>query len=262
MTACISAVSDLATTDDQFLGGALAVRQPKTGYRAGLDAVLLAAFCPARAGRSEWCLDCGAGAGVAGLALARRISDAQVTLIERDALLASLAADNCAINGLAERVSVINEDLTRPLSQIAGLAASAGKFDHVIANPPYYAHGTGTRAPDPQKDASHAMPAKTFEAWARFAAAMLTNGGSFTIVQRSDALPEILLSLARRFGRVRILPLYAREGQAASRVLVQAIKGSRAGLQILPGRILHSVGSHAFTPELDAVLRGGAALLL
>ncbi|MFZ2468854.1 MAG: methyltransferase, partial [Parvibaculum sedimenti] len=39
-----------AFTDDGFLGGRLQLLQPAKGYRAGIDAVLLAASVPARHG--------------------------------------------------------------------------------------------------------------------------------------------------------------------------------------------------------------------
>ena len=253
--------STVEVTDDLFLGGALRIRQPKTGYRAGLDAVLLAAACPTGMDPAR-CLDCGAGAGVAGLAAARRIANLSVTLIERDPALAAMAASNIAANQLGDRCKIVQADLTRPLAEIAALAPQAGQFDHVLANPPYHAHGRGTRAADPLKDGSHAMAAGAFDEWARFAAGMLRNGGSFTIIQRPDALAEILAALARRFGRVRILPLHARAGKSASRLLIQSIKGSRAGLEVLPGRVLHVTDQHAFTEEFDTILRHGAPLTI
>ena len=258
----MSSLAALEITDDLFLGGALTIRQPARGYRAGLDAVLLGAACPARADGAERCLDCGAGAGVAGLAAARRVGSLHVVLVERDPQLAALAAYNCAANNLSDRTRVVADDLTRPLSQLADLADDVGKVDHVLANPPYHDTGAGTPAPDRLKEASHAMAAGSFEQWARFAAAMLRPGGSYTIVQRPEALPEILRALERRFGRVRVLPLHGRAGEPASRMLVQAMKGSRAGLQLLPSRVLHMTGQHTFTPEFDAILRGGAGLAL
>lgn len=251
---------DDETTDDLFLGGALTIRQPRTGYRAGLDAVLLAAACPVAPGVSARCLDCGAGAGVAGLALAHRVGGSAVTLVERNAWLAALAAHNCVINELTQRVHVVTADVTLPLATLAVLASAAGSYDHVIANPPYFAHGTGTRAPDPRKDASHAMAVDAFDGWARFAAAMLRPGGSYTIIQRPAAVPEILRALERRFGKIKVLPIYSRDTLPASRVLISAIKGSRAELQILPGRTLHELGSHRFKPDFDAILRGGTGL--
>ena len=261
MTAPASHARDpVATSEDLFLGGALRMLQPVSGYRAGLDAVLLAAACPVEEGRDAKCLDCGAGVGVAGLALARRAAGAHVTLVERDPVLAVLAQRNIAANDLGHRACVVAADLTAPLQLVPALADAAGTFDHITANPPYYAHGAGTRAADPLKDGSHAMGSGQLDDWIRFAAAMARDGGSLTLIHRADALPEILAAMARRFGGVRILPLHPRAGEPASRLLVGAIKGSRAALAVLPGRVLHQEGGHGFVPEFDAILRRGAGL--
>jgi tRNA1(Val) A37 N6-methylase TrmN6 len=61
-----------------------------------------------------------------------------------------------------------------------------------------------------------------------------------------------------RFGDIRIAPLFARDGMAASRIIVQGVKGSKAPLQLLPGLILHGEGNQ-FTPEAEAILRDGLA---
>ena len=61
-----------------------------------------------------------------------------------------------------------------------------------------------------------------------------------------------------RFGDIRVAPLYARDGHAASRVIVQGIKGSRAPLQLLPGLILHN-DDNSFTADAEAILRDGAS---
>ncbi len=260
VTVATKPATPLATTTDDFLGGALRLMQPQHGYRAGLDAILLAAACPARQGNGACILDCGAGVGTVGLALARRITDAKVTLVERDPCLAALARQNAAANDLAARSTVVTADLAAPLTRTPALAALAGTFDHVLANPPYYAHHAGTRATDPQKDGSHAMPEGTLDAWLRFAAAMTRDGGTLTLIHRPEALPEMLAALERRFGGTLVLPLHSRAGEPANRLLLQARKASRAGLSVRPGRILHADGAHGFTPEFDAILRGGAAL--
>src|ERR1700742_4729900 len=57
-------------TEDAFLGGQLRLRQPKSGHRAGHDAMLLAAATSAHPG--DRVVDFGAGIGVAGLAVAQR----------------------------------------------------------------------------------------------------------------------------------------------------------------------------------------------
>src|SRR3978361_2100569 len=79
-------------TEDAFLGGRLRLRQPKSGHRAGHDAMLLAAATPARAG--DRVVDFGAGVRAAGLALARRVAGLDLVLVEIDAGLADLARGN------------------------------------------------------------------------------------------------------------------------------------------------------------------------
>ena len=244
-------------TADAFLGGALDVLQPVKGYRAGLDGVLLAAAIAAREG--ERVLDVGAGVGVVGLAVARRLPQVRVTLVEREARLAALARENIVRNGLAERVHVIEADIGRPLRENAELAAAAESFDHVAANPPYHIEGQGTASEDPAKAGAHAMPAGALDRWVRFMAAMARPGGTATLVHRADALKEILTALDGRFGGAVVLPLHPREGEPASRVLVQAVKGSRASLELRPGLVLHNP-DHGFRPEVEAILRGAAPL--
>jgi tRNA1(Val) A37 N6-methylase TrmN6 len=247
----------VSTTDNAFLGGALNLLQPAKGYRAGLDGVLLAAAVAARAG--EHVLDAGAGVGVVGLAVARRLAHVRVTMIERDLQLAALARSNVERNNLADRVRLIEGDVTRPLSEIAELAPALESFDHVVANPPYHVEGRGTAARDAIEATANAMPEGALEHWVRFMAAMARPGGTVTLIHRADALQQVLSALARRFGGIIVLPIYPRDGEPASRVLVQGIKGSRAVLELRPGLVLHNAG-HGFRPAVEAILRHGVAL--
>lgn len=246
-----------AHTDDAFLGGALSILQPSGGYRAGLDAVLLAAAVPS-AGRI---LDLGAGAGTVGLCAARRLSGAHVTLVERNADLAGLAEENARRNGLADRVDVLVADVTAPLAQALQLAALSGSFDHVVANPPYNIDDDGTLPPDTGKAAAHSMPAGTLDRWLRAAAAMARAGGTMTLIHRADALGEALAAFDGRFGGVIVFPLFPRTGASASRILIQGVKGSRARPVVRPGLVLHGAGN-AFSEDAEAILRLGQGLSL
>jgi tRNA1(Val) A37 N6-methylase TrmN6 len=243
-------------TEDAFLGGQLTIRQPKSGYRAGLDAVLLAASL--RAGSGDRVLDAGAGVGVVGLAAARRVASIDVVLVEQDRGLADLARSNIALNGLEQRVRVLVADIAQPLSAHRELHAAAGRFDHALANPPYHVEGRGTASHNPVKAAAHAMPEGALERWVRFMAAMLKSGGTAALIHRADALPELLAALDGRFGAIAIAPIHGHEGKSASRVLLRATKGSRAPLQLRPGVVLHQ--EHGYRPDIEHVLRGGAAL--
>jgi tRNA1(Val) A37 N6-methylase TrmN6 len=247
------------TSRDAFLGGAVHVAQPTQGYRAGLDAVLLAASCPVNTTRNERILDCGAGVGTVGLCVACRAPLAHVTLIEREPELAALARANSAANGLADRVSVIEADLTDRLSQIPDLTGAVESFDHVLANPPYYEDHRGTRASDPLRARAHAMPTDDLEAWARFMAGMAKPSGTATLVHRVEALGTILKVFETRFGQIKIMPVYARVGAVANRILVQGIKGSRAPLSLMPPLVLYDADGQP-TPMVEGILRRGDAL--
>jgi len=64
----------------------------------------------------------------------------------------------------------------------------------------------------------------------------------------------------QRFGAITVLPLTPRPGEAASRVLVRAIKGSRAPLTLLASRSLHDAQGRGFHADFDAIFRGSARL--
>jgi tRNA1(Val) A37 N6-methylase TrmN6 len=248
-----------AVSDDAFLGGRLQVLQPATGYRAGIDGVLLAATVEREAGAHV--LDVGCGVGIVGLCVAHRLPEARITMIERDEQLAALARRNVERNGFADRIRVVGADILRPLKDAPELAATAERFDQVLANPPFHVEGRGTAAGDPVKAGANAMPAGALDGWVRFMAAMARPGGRITLIHRAEALPELLSALAGRFGGSVVVPLHPRAGEPALRVLVRAVKGSRAPLELQPGLVLHNA-DHSFQPRIAAILRDGAGLPL
>ena len=248
-----------ATTQDAFLGGRLTIEQTLTGSRAGIDAVFLAASCPAGAG--DTVLELGAGSGVVALAIASRVDGALVTGIEIDPDLCALAARNAERNGLSETARFVCGDVTAPLGPLMGDGLKPDSFDHAVANPPFLS-SADTRPPaDAKLRRAHALEPGALEKWVRALAAFVRPGGTATIVHRADALPELLHHCTGRFGALTIFPLFPRPGEPASRILLQGVKGSRAPLRLKSGMALHETG-HAFTPEAQAILRHGARLEL
>jgi tRNA1(Val) A37 N6-methylase TrmN6 len=250
----------MSVSDDAFLGGQLMILQPRQGYRAGLDAVMLAAAVSDRDGRRFSLLDAGAGVGTAGLCVACRCPGARVMLIERHPDLVKLARENIARNGLAERVSVVEADISN-VSQ-AELSADGiveGTFDQVIANPPYHTEGAGTAAPHALKASAHAMPETGLDAWCRFLARMARPGGEALVVHKTAALPDLLSALEGRFGGLAALPLHSFAGEPAGRILLRGLKGSRAPFRLEAGLVLHEA-ENRFTPAAEGVLRLGQSL--
>jgi tRNA1(Val) A37 N6-methylase TrmN6 len=258
-------MSETLVTRDAFLGGRLVVAQPADGYRAGLDAVLVAAVVAPAIGLGEpgaalRVLDVGAGVGVVGLCVASRIGSAQVVLLEVQSVLAALAADNVVHNQLQHRVSVIAGDIYAAPEVLRDLGLLPDTFDHVVCNPPFDIEGQGRSPPNAIKARAHAMPAGALEHWARVLARYCRPSGTVTMIHRADALGQVLAALDGRFGGLRVLPVYPRLGEPASRIIVQGVKGSRAPLSIQPGLVLHHPDGHSFAAPVQAILRDAAAL--
>ena len=245
------------TTEDLFLGGALKIRQPRNGYRAGTDAVLLAALIGSDP--TGPVLDAGAGVGVVGLCVAARFPKASVVLVEREPHLAALARRNVDGNGLTARVQVIEADIMRASEALRRDGIKSETFATVLANPPYHDDRRSTAAESRLKAVSHQMPEEEFDAWARFMCRMAAPGGRAAMIHKAEALPRILAAFEGRFGAIGLLPIHARAGEPAIRVIVDGIKGSRAPLSIKSGLVLHGP-DQGFVPEFDGVFRRGAAL--
>src|SRR5712671_2631554 len=90
----------MATTEGHLLGGRLVYRQPVSGFRSGIEPILLAASIPARAG--EHVLEAGTGAGAALLCLTARVPGVHATGVEMDMTMAELAAANAKANGFSD----------------------------------------------------------------------------------------------------------------------------------------------------------------
>lgn len=238
---------------DALLGGRLRLWQPRAGYRAATDPLLLAAAVEAPPGAAV--LDLGCGAGAALLALGLRLPGLALTGIERQPAYAELAQRNAALNGLAAEIvcadlAALPRALRRP-------------FDRVLMNPPWFAPAD-TPAPDPGRAAAR-REATPLAAWLAAGLARLAPGGWLTLIHRAERLPEILALLSGRAGDAAVRPLASREGQPAGRVLVRARKGTRGPFRLLAPLVLHQGAEHPgdrdhFTPAAQAILRDGAAL--
>ncbi|MEQ9225703.1 MAG: methyltransferase [Parvibaculum sp.] len=259
MSGTESGAVEAGTTDDGFLGGRLKLLQPEKGYRAGLDAVLLAASVPARAG--ERALEAGAGVGVASLCLASRVSGLEVAGIELQPALVRLASENVTRNGFAERVSIVEGDIGHSVRDLVAMGFEPNGWHHVFANPPFHDPATSPAPPDAGKAQAHLTLGSDLADWVRFACVMARPKGTVTFIHRADALADLLAAMAGHLGGIEVFPLWPAAGKPASRIIIRGVRGSKAPLTLRAGLVLHGRDGR-FTERAEALLRGGEALLL
>ena len=242
--------------EDRLLDGQVRLFQPLSGYRAATDPVLLAAAVPARLGESV--LELGIGAGAATLCLAARVPGLEHWGVEIQPAYLALAERNAALNDAAV---VLHE------GDVAALPAAvrARSFDHVIMNPPFHPGDAAMPSPSEMRDRAHREGEAGLVTWIGAALARVTPQGRIVVIHRAERLPEILALLTGRAGAIEVLPLAARQGRAAKRVIVRARKGVRTPFRLLAPLVLHQGAAHLadqddFTPAARAILRDGAAI--
>ncbi len=239
----------METTDGTLLGGRVRYAQPVHGFRSGIEPVLLASAVPAHPG--ECVLEGGSGAGAALLCLAARVKGLRGMGIERDPALAARLRDNARANGLTTILSVAADVLSLPVR---------GPFAHSLANPPY--HDAAGTPPGSGRESAKQGAAGRVADWAAALGGVLGHHGTLSLILPPARLEEALGGCARAgCGSVRLFPLWPHQGEPAKLMLLNAVRGGRDKLAVLPGLVLHRpLGG--FTPEAEACLRCGEGLSL
>lgn len=240
---------------DGFLDHRLRIAQPVQGWRAGLEAVLLASAV--RAAPEDQLCEFGTGSGVAALCAAWR-TRAQVLGIEKNAALADLARANAARNRLQDRVQIRTLDIAAR-GFLAALRPM--RFAQIFFNPPFYAPHAVRASPSPARRSAQLREGGGLALWVRRAASLLRPQGALTLIHRADALGEILAQLAPAFAAIRLLPVQPRAHAPAHRVLVQARLGRGAPLCLLAPLVLENAHGQP-SAAARALLRRGRGLAL
>jgi tRNA1Val (adenine37-N6)-methyltransferase len=238
----------MVTTEGHLLGGRIRYRQPDTGFRSGLEPVLLAASVPARPG--EHVLEAGTGAGAALLCLMLRIPGISATGVEAEAAMAALAVANATANGFS-RIDILAERIETVLL--------TRHFDHAIANPPYH-QPDGSRSPQAARERAKRGSEALLQGWIERLGSALRRRGSLTLIVPSGLVPTCLEAMARfRCPCTTIFPLWPMAGRPAKLVLIRGVKEARARMRLMPGLVLHQQDG-TFTPATQAILSDAAAL--
>jgi tRNA1(Val) A37 N6-methylase TrmN6 len=250
------------TEENHLLGGRVIITQPRRGFRASSDTVLLSAAVKTKLiTTGTRLLDLGCGVGSAGFCVLKRFdhhTDLHLTGVDIQPDLITLAQKNAVLNDLAGRCHFLQGDVTDK-----NIALPDNHFDIIIANPPFHEEGQNMPSDNIIKSIAHGHDAlsATWEDWVYCANRKCKPGGSFIVIHRADRLPDILGKLAPWFGSVTIIPLWPKKNEPAKRFIFMARKQRFAPAVLNQGHILHEDnGEH--TADTMAILKGERPLII
>lgn len=235
---CISTIRSLnlnlkidfeTDTIDEFCRGNFFLVQPKkVGHRSGLDAMLLASCVPNNF-KGKFA-DFGSGAGAAALAVLTRCLDATATLVENSDCMIEYAKKTLMLRQnqhLVNRVNIIKADISANGKCRIASNLLENYFDYIIMNPPYN-NPASNQSSHQLRTLAHVKTENLFEFWLKTAACSLKSKGHLAIIAKSCSLHEILQACGKRFGNIKIYPIYPHKNASSLRIIIIAQKNSRA----------------------------------
>lgn len=238
-------------TTDYLLDKKVKIFQPKNGYRASTDAVLLSAVVKCKKEKSR-ILDIGSGTGAISLCLSQRLADKNIEVhgIELQTDLVELSNYSAQQNNF-NFLKFHNFDLRKKINSEVLKPCS---FDIVVSNPPYSDHDMPS--PNKSKATAHNLENFSLSNWLNFCLKMTKPFGFIYMVNRVEAIPEICYALNKKAGGLNILPIYSKEKQEAKRVIIFAQKDSKAPCKILSPFVVHNENGD-YTENAQKILRLG-----
>jgi tRNA1Val (adenine37-N6)-methyltransferase len=232
-------------TIDLLRGHDLQVIQPKQGYRFSLDPIILCDFALPPGGRIA---DLGCGCGIMALLLARLSPESLVTGVELQPAMADLARRNALLNGLDDRVAILESDVLH-----LGQLLPANGFDLVLANPPYRRRGEGRISPRAGRDLARHESSASLADFLAVAKRLAKPGGRICFIYHPDRLVELLhLATCAKLAPRRLRLVHGDAGAPARMFMVELMKGSRGGLEVLPPLFVYDAGG-GYSAEMRRV---------
>ena len=217
---------------DDLQRGGLRIIQHERLFRFGTDAVLLADFALIKHGALT--ADFGTGTGAIALLLAGRHPDIRVTALELQKEPFDMARRSVIMNGLEERINVLNADIKNAPALIG-----RGVYDAVVCNPPYYKEGSGAQPEGDNGRISRFAGEMTVDSLCGSASAVLKSGGRLSVVFPAARMQEMMSAMERHaLAPKRVRTVHATSAHVPKIVLLDAVKHGGEGLMWLPPLIL------------------------
>lgn len=222
------------TIEDLGLRG-LRIIQKETGFRFGIDAVLLAWFAAEGIKAKSRVADVGTGTAILPLLVYGRTGVSHIDALEIQPSMAEMAARSVALNGLEKVITVHQGDVKAPPEVFASSA-----YDVVISNPPYMKTGGGKQNASPEVALARHEVAMKIDDLATFAKRTLKDKGKLYLVHRADRLGEVMAALQACKIEPKILTTVHPYGdKPANLILLAGVKKGRPGMRVTAPLIVY-----------------------
>ena len=233
-------VSDILSDGEKIFDlecdGLKIIQHPK-GYAFTTDAVLLANTV--RASKGDSVLELGAGSGVIPLLISKKCRARSITALEIQPRLYDMARRSVELNGLSDRISVVNGDIRSVKTLFTE------PFDVVCSNPPYSPFSGDTETAT-ENDICRMEVLVTLPEVVEAAATVLKFGGKFYVIVSADRLTDLLSSMRKNMLEPKVLtPVQPTAEKEINTVIVTGIKCGKPGLRMTkPLIITNADGSY------------------
>ncbi|MBQ4404098.1 MAG: methyltransferase [Selenomonadaceae bacterium] len=233
---------------DDLMRSGRAIIQNQNEFCFSMDSVLIAHFPKFK--KNARVIDLGTGTGVIPLLIADDVKE--ICAVELNSRMADLARRNVELNGLSEKISVVEGDYRKHRELF-----KAESFDAAIANPPYtpITDGEANKISGIAR-ARHEFTA-TLEDVVTAARYVLKFHGAFYMIHLAARLCEIVDALHRHQMEMKRLRLIQpKAGRDANLIMLEAVVGANVGnLKILPPLIVHN-DDGSYTEEIYKIYNG------
>ena len=211
---------------DELQRNGYRIIQNSKGFCFGMDAVLLSGF--ARVKKGERAVDLGCGTGIIPILLEAKTEGTHFTGLEIQKTSADMARRSVKMNGLSEKISIVEGDIKEALSMFG-----RASFDVVTSNPPYMTGKHGLVNPDEPKAIARHEVLCTLEDVITAAAGLLREGGRFYMVHRPFRLAEIMTVMVKyRLEPKRMKLVHPFADREPNMVLLEGLKGGRSRITV------------------------------
>lgn len=234
---------------DELFDGRVRIIQKKTGYRFSLDAVLLAHFAALIPAASI--IDLGTGSGIIPLILARKEATANITGVEVQPNLADMARRTIALNGFADRIAIVQDDLRELPRRFA-----PSSFDLVVSNPPYYPLENGRINPDQEKAIARHEIKATLKDIISVSRYLISSSGSVLIIFPAKRLIEVVsVFMADGLKPRSLRVIYSQLSGDAKLVVIEGCKGGNPELAVGKPFVIYGAAGE-YSEEMKKIYGG------